>query len=154
MNPPRTIYRFFMSTPIISICSFILIVDPFLTPRKTSGREWTFLPLLCLRGLLLLTNQISVAFPQTTFPSAFWVVYWSISWRSVWPGGGGGQEQRGPIELQLLVAVLQNSALWFTSTWKHPSGWSVTPHRKLTGADGATDPQFIHHGPVSMSEEE
>lgn len=27
----------------------------------------------------------------------------------------------------------RNSALWFASTWKHLSGWSVTPHRKLSG---------------------
>lgn len=29
----------------------------------------------------------------------------------------------------------RNSALWFASTWKHLSGWSVTPRRKLSGAN-------------------
>lgn len=58
------------------------------------------------------------------------------------PGGGGvGQRspvqwRRGLIEPQLLVAVLQK--LWpprFSSTWKRLSGWSVPPHRKLSGAN-------------------
>lgn len=74
-----------------------------------------------------------------TLPIAFWVTYWSISWRSVWPEGAGGvplcRSSVGRLSCSSWWPCSRNSALWFASTWKHLSGWSVTPRRKLSGAN-------------------
>lgn len=47
------------------------------------------------------------------------------------------QEECGSIQAELLVAVLQKHrvALWSTSTWKHLSGSSPTPHGKASRAN-------------------
>lgn len=66
----------------------------------------------------------------------------------------GVQRERGSIQVELLVAALQKhcAALWSTSTWKHLSGWSPTPHGKPSRANAeSVIRDSFNHRPVSMS---